>query len=1107
MSELDAVARDEFFDSLLGDFLDESGQLLGRLNENLLQLDEWVGALADEHTESCDEDLLNEMFRAAHSLKGLSAMLGLTDINTLTHKVENVFDAARKDELVVRSNVVELMFQAIDRLTAQVEALKDPDAESVAAGEIIDDIGSLLREAGAERNASSQSDAENALSDLTADVAKAEPTDTATDAATDAAPAQAATTPAGVPQSGQAVAELTGQASDTPAADGDETWTVPGDARSPESEVDLFADIGDESEAPSKYLSIFIDEAELSLDDLTERLLADEEEAEGETVEKLLVTAHRIKGSAASVGLNRAAKLAHLMEDALQTLNDTKRPLTPAITDALLAGADGLRRFVEGLKVGESRTEDFNQLAGALIAAQSADGQDEVGPVAAEMKQVAEEQSRAAGDPTTMAGQPATAPPDVAAKDVAPGVPGNATQTAENQPHDNVATADSQPAHANVDTNAPAKLPEQLRGLVSAVSHDQERTLVGRVVFERELALVGLKAQLVFEKLANLGEICYFDPPADKLEELEVLESVCFGLTTDRTADEISRQVSLGGVAAVTVEPLEPSGVGQEASTAKPDDHPPATPRTDQSPAEPKQEAKATGSEAAATSGNPAPAQPLTDTDKPQPRKPTPAKSRAAEAASKPAETIRVDIERLDQLMNLAGQLVINRARFSQIGEGIKLALGNKQSTQVLNNALTLLGRLASESQANNSLTTADLQAELEQLRGSARRIQADLETVRRDVDTLGTIRVAANDLFETIHQLDRVTDGIQQSVMDTRMLPIGPLFARFKRVIRDITRGNGKQVRLIINGEKTELDKRMIDELGDPLIHMVRNAADHGIESPEEREAAGKPREGTVTLDAFHRGNSIVIQVTDDGRGLDANGIVRKAIDKGLITEADAEKMTPHQIYQLIWEPGLSTAKKITEVSGRGMGMDIVKSKIEDLNGTVDLDSELGKGTTLRIKLPLTLAILPSLMVDIDGDVYAMPLEGVEEIVRVGREDLTTVYGQWTARVRGRVVGLIRLNEVFNFNDTPTDADREDSDETTIVIIGENGRKIGMAVDRVIGEEDIVIKSMAENYRNVAGIAGASILGDGRVSLILDLAALMEMASSKETTATVATS
>ena len=235
------------------------------------------------------------------------------------------------------------------------------------------------------------------------------------------------------------------------------------------------------------------------------------------------------------------------------------------------------------------------------------------------------------------------------------------------------------------------------------------------------------------------------------------------------------------------------------------------------------------------------------------------------------------------------------------------------------------------------------------------------------------------------MHQLELVSDGIQQSVMNVRMLPIGPLLNRFRRVIRDITHVNGKDIALVIKGEKTELDKRMIDELSDPLVHLVRNAADHGIEPPEVREAAGKPRQGTVVLNAFHRGNSIVIQVSDDGKGLDEQRIRRKCVEKGILSEADAEKLTRQQVYQMIWEPGLSTAEKVTEVSGRGVGMDIVRTKIDSLNGSVDVESEPGKGTVLTIRLPLTLAILPSLMVEIGPDVFAMPMESVLEIVNIG--------------------------------------------------------------------------------------------------------------------------
>jgi two-component system chemotaxis sensor kinase CheA len=329
---------------------------------------------------------------------------------------------------------------------------------------------------------------------------------------------------------------------------------------------------------------------------------------------------------------------------------------------------------------------------------------------------------------------------------------------------------------------------------------------------------------------------------------------------------------------------------------------------------------------------------------------------------------------------------------------------------------------------------------------------------------------------------------------------------------VRDIARAGGKQIRLEITGEKTELDKRMIDELGDPLVHLVRNSADHGIESPDEREAAGKPRQGTVTLEAFHRGNSIVIEVRDDGKGLDADRILRKAVDKGLVTEADAKRMSPHQVQQLIWKPGLSTAEKVSDISGRGMGMDIVKTKIEELSGTVEIQSAQGKGTTIRIMLPLTLAILPSLMVEIAGDVFAMPMESVIEIVSVKQDQVHTVHGRETATVRGRVIPLVRLGNVLSFHraDGHGGGDSQPkparSPDATTVVVRDMGLEIGLTVDRVIGEEDVVIKSIAENYRNVRGIAGASILGDGRVAMILDVSALIGALSKKTARTTLRT-
>jgi len=1093
VSESAFPAHDELFDSLLGDFLDESAQLLSRLNENLLQLDHWVRSL-EGPAEGCNQDLLNEMFRAAHSLKGLSAMLGLSDINSLTHKVENVLDAARKNELTITEDVVELVFRAVDRLENLVDALKNPGAPPVESHSVVEEISRLLRQAGVEKQQSSQADAERALQ---------QPSDTACDDVQDAVSAAWSTTapsagevtsaaepPPGVAldacstcepsatgeaggqryggktggqRSGGPIDQAAEQASISPQGPPDSRETGP----APHTLVDHFADLVDETDTPSKYLAVFIDEAELSLDQLTETLLTLEENPSRQAVEQVMIIAHRIKGSAASVGLNRPAKLAHLMEDLLQDLLGNNQRLTPKVTDALLMCADALRQYVQQLKSGKPSTERFNQLAHELLAA------------AAEEKAAAEENAAVRTAATKASEEAATSKTseETASTTNASGCrSGSTAETAAGSHHSSEV--------------ASPEIAKHVRSRVAQSSPDPAKTFAGVLWFDAQLPLAGLKARLIYEKLARMGQVCYFDPPVEKVEQQQELESVAFGVVSEKPLAELYSKLRVAGVRQIVIQPCA-STTCQETAGATPVAEPAAgKPRMPSSGTTPTRPMPPEQASAQAAMPRPAPGGAASSLPA------ATAKGRQPETAVKAAETLRVDIERLDQLMNLAGQLVINKARFTRIGDQLKSALAARNSWQAMHNVLGILEKIANSSAASG---TTEAYVELEHLRAEARRAQNELEAVRRDVESLALARSALNDYVETVHQLELVTDSLQHTVMDTRMLPIGPLFHRFKRVVRDLSRANGKLVNLVIKGEKTELDKRMIDELNDPLIHMIRNAVDHGIEPPEVRTAAGKPPHGTVTLDAFHRGNSIVIQVSDDGKGLDAERIARKALEKGLVTETELEKMTRRQIYQLIWQPGLSTAEKVTEVSGRGMGMDIVLSKIEQLNGTVELDSQPGKGTCLTIKLPLTLAILPSLLVEIDGDVFAMPIEGVVEIVRLKNQDLHTVHGVLTARVRGRVISVVHLADVYHWanQNRRRNGQQADCTEPTLVIVGEQQRELGLAVDRVIGEEDIVIKSVAENYRNVPGIAGASILGDGRVSLILDLAALIDMASS----------
>lgn len=339
--------------------------------------------------------------------------------------------------------------------------------------------------------------------------------------------------------------------------------------------------------------------------------------------------------------------------------------------------------------------------------------------------------------------------------------------------------------------------------------------------------------------------------------------------------------------------------------------------------------------------------------------------------------------------------------------------------------------------------------------------------------------------LSDTIASLDHVTTDLQWAVMKTRMQPIGRVFNKFIRMVRDLSRSMEKDVDLVIFGEDTELDKNIIEDIGDPLVHLVRNAVDHGIEKPEEREMTGKPRKATLKLSAFHEGKDVVIEVSDDGKGIDPDVIKRKAVEKGLVSEADAERMNEKDILKFIFSPGFSTAEKVTDTSGRGVGMDVVKNNVSKLNGTIDTDSEVGKGTKISIRLPLTIAIIQALMVKVGAENYAIPLNNVEEIVRVRQKDIKTIDKKEVLHQRGSVIPLMRLAELLSVDSSSTD----EWLYTIIIALGDN--RIGLLADRLIGEEEIVIKSLGDYLEDVDVVKGATITGDGDVVLILDVAAL----------------
>ncbi len=445
--------------------------------------------------------------------------------------------------------------------------------------------------------------------------------------------------------------------------------------------------------------------------------------------------------------------------------------------------------------------------------------------------------------------------------------------------------------------------------------------------------------------------------------------------------------------------------------------------------AKPKQEEQAKPKQEVAPTKEP----PKTETPK-APKTETKAKAKADTEENKAPsigveQTVRVDVRRLDHLMNLIGELVLGKNRLIRIYSDVEERYDGEKFLEELN---------------------------------------------------------------QVVSSISAVTTDLQLAVMKTRMQPVGKVFNKFPRMVRDLSRELGKSIELIIEGEETELDKSIVEEIGDPLIHIIRNSCDHGIEPLEERRRLNKSETGKVQLSAYNEGNHIVIKISDDGKGLDPVMLKEKAIEKGVISERDAESMSDREAFNLIFKPGFSTAKVVSNVSGRGVGMDVVKTNIEKLNGIIEIDSEVGVGTTQKLKIPLTLAIIQALLVGVQEEYYAIPLSSVLETVRISQDEIYTVDGKSVLRLRDEVLSLVRLSDIFK-----VDAILESNSDVYVVIIGLADQKIGVIVDYLIGQEEVVIKSLGYYLKNTRGIAGATVRGDGKITLIVDVGAMMEMAKS----------
>lgn len=512
------------------------------------------------------------------------------------------------------------------------------------------------------------------------------------------------------------------------------------------------------------------------------------------------------------------------------------------------------------------------------------------------------------------------------------------------------------------------------------------------------------RSYMVFRNLEELGEIIKTMPSVQDIEEEKFDNSFQLLLVTEHNRDEILKAIE-------AIAELEPPEINQvDPSQFKLS----ATVSTTPSGAESTNTQSASGTDSAANNSLAVPVTNNIASAKDQ--APKGDASKPAAIKHKAVPTIRVDIERLDSLMNLVGELVINKGRLAQIGSA-------------------------------NGLP----------------------------------------DLNETLEQLDRISTDLQNLVMKVRMVPIEQVFSRFPRMVRDLAKDLGKEIDFIVEGKETELDRTVIDEIGDPLVHLLRNSIDHGIESAADRAAAGKSEVAVVRLVAKHEGNKVVIEVEDDGKGINSQIIKNKAVEKGLITQAEAQSMDESQAVHLVMAAGLSTADKITDVSGRGVGLDAVRSKIESLSGEIHIETKVGGGTKFKIHLPLTLAIIQALIVQVDQESYAIPLSFVDETTCITGEHIKVVEDQEVMVVRGKVLPLVRLH---NLVELPLPEYAPDQ-ELFVVVVRKGGKQAGILVDELIGQHEIVIKTLGHLLDTIPGLAGANILGDGHVSLILDVSTL----------------
>lgn len=970
----------EFFDpELFADFITEAKEHLETIEPNLLELEKTPDNLA----------LLNDIFRPMHSLKGASGFLGLNRINQLAHKSENILDELRKGSMVVTSEIMDVILTSTDALRQMIDNLEASNAEGdVEIEHIMAQIDAIM--AGESAPATPQPEPAVPVEDA--------------DATPAGQPIQADRTEA-APETAASSARNEEKVDEADAAQGMSTkeWV----AALPCIEPYALTAFGE------GHLKDFIDESYEIIANLNDGLLELEENPTGrdDLVNDLFRFFHNMKGNSGIIGYTDLNALTHEAETLLNNVRQGKITPSHELIDLLLLVVDVMEGLVQKIDIASRRTTPFD-----------------TSPVIKQLQQA-------------LAGGVVSLPEELLA-----------AQNGDTQGKGRATQAES-PQAASVEVVNPTIIAAGAEG----DDADVFRVTVRQQIEIIHAALATLQKDgshkdsidAVYRCLNAIKNACSFMGQTEIKVYAERTAGIVdqgrrsgidFGLMVDLLNQEV-------GIIDDMVQKILNEGKIAAAAEAGTVDSKPDAPKEQRLPAAP------TPAKVAADKPQPAPAPvvedkpaPAVQTPKPAPTSAQPAvapKKAAAAPAAKPAaaqanethkssSTIRVDHERLDHLMNLIGELIINRNRYTLIARSLE---------------------------GGDNINISEV----------------------------------AQSLSETTYAMARISDDLQDTIMKVRMVPVSSVFSRFPRLVRDLSRKSGKEVDLIMEGEETELDKSVVEVIGDPLVHLIRNSVDHGIEPEDVRIAAGKPAKGKVTLRAFHKGNSVAIEIEDDGKGIDPDKMREVAIRKGIVTPEEAAQLDDREAMELIFAPGFSSAEKITDISGRGVGMDVVRTNIKNLKGSVSTNSEVGKGTRFTLSLPLTLAIIDALMVNVSGQMYAIPLDAVSETTKIEAERLTDVKGRKAVTLRGEVLGIVELSEMLGLPHT------EPLPEVlSVVVIHDNERRLGLVVDQLLERQEIVIKPLGAYLGDLKGISGATIMGDGSVILILDPHEIYLMSTSK---------